>query len=79
MTRLRFTVQCLDADSCTVYFEPEGGHVELVRDEVITIEMVGDNEPAIPEIAHVADGISVCAWAGAKTVAWDSDGNRLDI
>ena len=76
---LRFSVQCLNADACTVYFEPEGGHVELSRGDVITVEISGGKPPEDPEIAFVPDGIIIGAWAGAVTRAWDAKGARLDI
>lgn len=78
MTTVRFTVECIDADRCTVYFEPEGGWVELQRGEMITVEMRGRGD-AVPEIAYMSDGIMVCAWGGALAEAWDSQGVRLDI
>jgi hypothetical protein len=34
---VKFTVQCLNADRCAVHFEPEGGHVDLRRGEVIQV------------------------------------------
>lgn len=76
---LRFTVQCLNTDTCMVYFEPEGGHVELTRGQVITVEMSGGKQPEDPEIAFVPDGIIIGAWASAITRAWDANGTRLDI
>lgn len=76
---IRFTVQCLNADACTVFFEPEGAHVDLERGEVITVEMSGGMPPNEPEIAYVPEGIIVGAWAHAITVAWNASGDRLDI
>jgi hypothetical protein len=76
---MRFTVECLDADQCTVFFEPEGGHVDLARGDVITVEISGGSGPAEPEIAYLPSGVMIGAWSGAATIAWDSSGNRLDV
>lgn len=75
----RFSVQCLEAVSCTVFFEPEGGHVELARGEVITVEMSGKDGPFEPEIAYLPTGVIVGAWPGAETTARNSEGRELDI
>jgi hypothetical protein len=78
-TTFKFTAECIEADSCTVFFEPEGGHVELARGQMITVEISGGTPPAEPEIAFVPSGIIIGAWSGALTTAWDSNGERLDI
>ena len=79
MAQIRFTVQCIDADSCTLFFEPEGGQAPLERGDSITVEISGGSGKSEPEIAYVPSGIVIGAWGGAETQAWDSDGTPLNI
>ncbi len=76
---VQFTVQCLQADRCTVFFEPEGAHVDLAREDVIQVTISGGTGAAVPEIAYVPEGLVVGAWAQADTAVADSDGNRIAV
>lgn len=62
-----------------MFFEPEGGYVELERGQSITVEIDGGAAFGAPEIAYLPAGIMVAAWPGAVTTAWDADGRRLNI
>lgn len=74
-----FTVQCLDADSCEVHFEPRGGYIPLGREELITIEISGGRGPRVPEIAYLPGTVMVCSWPWARFRVWNSDGKPIEI
>ena len=67
-----------ETDSCVVAFEPLGEVATLNRGDAFTVEISGPGDGLV-EISYDADGISIGAWSGASTVAWDRAGNRLKI
>jgi fermentation-respiration switch protein FrsA (DUF1100 family) len=75
---VRLLLTVLDADSCVVYFEPEGGFVRLDRGDAFSVEITGPGD-GIVEVSYAPDGLSIGAWSGASTVAHDRQRNRLDI
>jgi hypothetical protein len=75
---VRLLVTNFEAAPCTVAFEPEGATVSLPYAEAFTVEIRGPGS-GIPEVSYQADGISICAWPGADTTAWNKAGERLDI
>ena len=74
-TSVRFLVTVLGADAFDVAFEPEGALVPLRRGDAFTVEMRG---PAggIPEISYDPPGLTIGAWAGASTRAWNRAGEE---
>lgn len=74
-----FLVTCLHAaDQCEVAFEPEGAVVTISPGDVLTVEMRGPGN-GLPEVSYHPRGISVCAWSGADTFAWDKSGKQLQL
>ena len=76
--RVRLTVSCIRAEECVLAFEPEGATVQLKSGEPVRVEVVGSGEGVV-EVSYWPTGISVCAWPGADTRAWDVNGNELQI
>ena len=75
---VRLILTCLDADECTVSFEPEGAVVTLERGHKLVVEITGPGE-ALPEVSYIPDGIVVGAWQGARTAVWDETGAIVEI
>lgn len=63
MVSVRFVVTCLEADTCVVYFEPEGAWVTLKLGDKLTVEITGE-DGGIPEISYLPSGVSIFAWSG---------------
>jgi hypothetical protein len=75
---VKLLLNCIRAPECIVAFEPEGATVTLREGSPITVEISGRGD-GIVEVSYWPDGISVDAWSGADTDAWDSNGNKLAI
>lgn len=75
---VRLMLSCINVSDCVLAFEPEGATTSLKRDQPITVEVSGPQEGVL-EISYWPDGISINAWPGAETRAWDAQGNKLDI
>jgi hypothetical protein len=73
---VRLLVTVLEADSCEVFFEPEGANFSLNRGDAFTVEIGGPGDGVV-EVSYSPEGVSIGAWSGASTVAWDRAGNRL--
>lgn len=72
-------VTCLHAaDHCEVAFEPEGAIVTIRPGDILTVEMRGPGS-GDPEVSYHPRGISVSAWSGADTFAWDKSGRPLRL
>ena len=74
----RFLVTCIEGESCIVAFEPEGAVHTLRADDAFVVEMAGSS-PGVPEVNFSGDGITLCAWSGADTRAWDRSGKELRL
>jgi DNA-binding beta-propeller fold protein YncE len=77
-TSVRLLLTVLESDACDVAFEPEGAVVALRRGDAFTVEVSGPGTGVV-EVSYDPKGISIGAWSGASTVAYDRAGNRLDI
>jgi hypothetical protein len=75
---VRLLVTVLETESCDVAFEPEGAVVRLDKNDAFTVEVSGAGD-GIVEVSYRSCGISIAAWSGARTTAWDRAGNRLRI
>lgn len=75
---VRLLLTLFDADSCEVAFEPEGAAVTLKRGDAFTVEIRGPGDGVV-EVSYDPKGISIGAWSGASTTAWNRAGHRLDI
>jgi hypothetical protein len=75
---VKFTVTCLQAAECNVAFEPEGAVVAIAQGDVLTVEIRGPGT-GFPEVSYIPGGISICAWSGADTFAWDKSGKPIAI
>lgn len=73
--KITLLLQCFDADSCVVAFEPWGSVATLRADDAFRVEVVGPTDLVV-EIAHRPDGLSV--WAEDVT-AWDKKGDPIRI
>ena len=79
MNRMRFTVECDQTASCSVFFEPEGAEVVLKDGNRLTVEISGGEGSAEPEITYTPRGLVIWAWAGADTAVWDRSGRKLNV
>jgi hypothetical protein len=75
---IRLLLNCIRAPECVVAFEPEGATITLREGAPVRVEITGAGEPLV-EVSYWPDGISVDAWPGADTRAWDAHGNELPI
>ena len=67
---------CINAPSCSVFFEPEGAEHILREGDVFTVEISGAL-PGHVEISFVPDGIIVGAWNRATTRVHNLKGEEL--
>lgn len=77
-TSLKFLVTCLDGESCTVHFEPEGAEVSLSAGGLLKVELTGEDDDEL-EISYIPGGLVIGAWNRAKTKVWDRDGNPIPV
>ena len=75
---VRLIVTCLRAAECKVAFEPEGAILTLMSGDVFTVDVKGPGTGVI-EVSYWPDGISINAWSGGDTFAWDKAGNKLQV
>lgn len=64
---LSLTLECNDADSCVVYFEPLGTDHVLHRGDLFRIEIEGDPGEQI-EIVHSPDSLTIGIFTEAVKV-----------
>jgi hypothetical protein len=75
---VRLIVTLLGTDACDVAFEPEGAVIALTKGDALTVEVRGPGDGVV-EVSYHPDGISITAWSGAQTFAWDRAGSPLTI
>lgn len=75
---VRLVVTLLGADACDVAFEPEGAVVPLKHGDAFTVEVRGPGDGVV-EVSYHPEGISITAWSGARTFAWNRAGDPLAI
>ena len=76
--RVVLVLTCIEADDIAVYFEPEGSEHRLKLGDVFRVEISGPDTGEV-EVAHSPKGLSVWAWSGAVTRAWDRAGDELTL
>ena len=64
---------------CRVTFEPEGAEVLLGAGDRLAIEIHSDGDGEVMELNHYPDGIAVWAIGRARTLVWDSSGQRIQV
>ncbi len=79
MNRVRFTVECDQTGSCSVFFEAEGAEVVLKDGNCLTVEISGGHGPAEPELTYTPRGLVIWASSGADTAVWDRSGRKLNV
>jgi len=77
-TTVRLLLTCLEADECSVFFEPEGADITLQRGRKLFVEITGPGQ-ATPEVSYIPSGILVGAWQGARTSVWDETGKEVRV
>jgi hypothetical protein len=83
MPTARLLLQCFDADSCEVSFEPLGSVATLRSNDAFTVEFSGPGDGLV-EVAYSPGWIIVCAWIDdggevASITATNKAGERLRL
>ncbi len=72
----RLQLSNLSDSSCTVSFEPLGAQAELPIGELLDVEISGPGDGVV-EVSYVPNGIIICEWDGASTVARNQRGELV--
>ena len=75
---VQLTVQPAGEQSMTVNLEPTGMQYRLHPGDSIRVVVTGPGS-GIVDVAHDADTLVVCTWAGGLMSAFDAAGNELQV
>jgi hypothetical protein len=75
---IKLKLLCLNADECTVYFEPFGAYHQLSSDDHFDVTISGQGSGDV-EVAYRPEGITLWIWGGATYQIVNSEGTRLFV